>query len=115
MAGKLRMMVPAIRTMDTRTVKVAPKRADPFYLTPEWRALMDAIIVERFGSRAHARCEDRQCQYPHRRGIRVFGDHIIEIKDGGALLDRRNIKCVCGSCHTRKTAAARAARLAARP
>ena len=94
-------------------VKIAPppKVAAPFYLSPEWRGLMDEIIVERFGSRAMARCEDPQCTMPWRRGIRVIGDHIIEIKDGGALLDKSNVLCRCGSCHTRKTARARAARL----
>ena len=35
--------------------------------------------------------------------------------DGGALLDANNVKCLCGSCHTRKTVAARAKRMAARP
>jgi 5-methylcytosine-specific restriction protein A len=92
-------------------VRLPEKKAEPFYLTPEWRALMDSIIVERFGSRAKARCEDPQCRQPHRLGIRIFGDHVVERKDGGALLDRRNILCRCGSCHTRKTSEARAARL----
>lgn len=91
-------------------MKAAAKLADPFYLSPEWRALMDSIIVERFGSRERARCEDPDCKAPHRRGIRIFGDHIKELRDGGAMLDRGNVLCRCGSCHSLKTAAARAAR-----
>ncbi len=87
------------------------KRAEAFYLSPQWRAFMDALVIERFGSRAEARCEDPECLYPERRGIRIFGDHIHERKDGGAPLDKRNVLCRCGSCHTRKTAAERARRL----
>jgi 5-methylcytosine-specific restriction protein A len=95
-----------------RSVKVKPKekRAESFYLSPEWRALMDTIIAERFGDRAHAKCEDPECRTPYRIGIRIFGDHIIERKDGGAPLDKRNILCRCGSCHTRKTMSERAKR-----
>ena len=44
--------------------------------------------------------------------MRVFGDHIIELKDGGALLDGRNVMLRCGSCHTRKTFEERAKRSA---
>ena len=71
---------------------------------------MDGLIAQRFGSRERARCEDRQCKSPWRRGIRIFGDHIKERRDGGAEFDPANIQCLCGSCHTRKTAEARAAR-----
>jgi 5-methylcytosine-specific restriction protein A len=85
-------------------VKAPEKRAASFYLSPEWRSFMDALIVQRFGSRQHARCEDQACLHPTRRGIRIFGDHIHELKDGGAALNARNILCRCGSCHSRKTA-----------
>jgi 5-methylcytosine-specific restriction protein A len=87
------------------------KRAEAFYLSAEWRAFIDALVIERFGRREDARCEDPECKYPERRGIRVFGDHIRERKDGGAPFDRSNILCRCGSCHTRKTAAERGRRL----
>jgi 5-methylcytosine-specific restriction protein A len=91
-------------------VKQAPKVVQSFYLSPEWRALMDQIITERFGSRERARCEDLECKNPQRIGIRVFGDHIKELKDGGARLDKRNVLCRCGSCHSRKTMAERTKR-----
>lgn len=96
-------------------VRTPEKKAQPFYLSPEWRSLMEAIIAKRFGGRDKARCEDPECTKPYRRGIRVFGDHIVEIKDGGALLDERNILCRCGSCHTRKTGEARAMRYGLTP
>ena len=35
-------------------------------------------------------------------------DHRVELKDGGAPLDRANVWVLCGSCHTRKTLAERA-------
>lgn len=89
-------------------VRVAEKRAAPFYLSPEWQSLMHSLIAER-----GRRCEDPEHD-PARpsTGMRVFGDHVVELADGGAPLDARNILLRCGSCHTRKTAAARARRLA---
>jgi 5-methylcytosine-specific restriction enzyme A len=87
-------------TIDLTTAKVPVKRADPFYLTPAWRSLMTDIIKQR----------GRQCQECGRINCRIFGDHIIELKDGGAELDPANIKLLCGMCHSRKTAARRADR-----
>ena len=84
------------------------KAPDPFYLSPEWRALMAEIIAER-----GRRCEDPVCERTAPPS-RVFGDHIVELADGGAPLDKRNVMLRCGACHTRKTAAARAARTAHR-
>jgi len=81
--------------------RVPPKVADDWYATPEHREWSKAVIA-----RAGGVCE--KCP----RGGRLFADHIIEIKDGGAPLDLANGQALCGSCHTRKTAAARRARLA---
>lgn len=44
---------------------------------------------------------------------RVVGDHVVELKDGGAALDEGNVRLLCWSCHTAKTHRARVARLAA--
>lgn len=110
MGLKLRTIGHKLRPSQRVKVRHPDKVVQPFYLTPEWRALMDAIIAERFGSKANARCEDPECRQPYRRGIRIFGDHVREVRDGGALLDKGNILCRCGSCHTRKTAAERAKR-----
>jgi hypothetical protein len=101
---RLRTLGQKLRPSSAMKVRQPEKRADPFYLSPEWRAFMDALIVERFGSRENARCEDPTCLHPSRRGIRIFGDHVRELRDGGAALDRRNVVCRCGSCHTRVTA-----------
>jgi 5-methylcytosine-specific restriction enzyme A len=94
--------------LDTRSAKPAAKAANPFYLTHEWRALVAEIIRER-----GAKCEDLNCRFPNRTGVRLFGDHIVELADGGAPLDKANIMLRCGSCHTRKTNAERAKRMRA--
>ena len=53
----------------------------------------------------------RRCQKCGRTDCRIFGDHIIEIQDGGARLDPSNISLKCGRCHTTKTLQARKERL----
>lgn len=100
---------PRIATRDTRAVKPPPKTADPFYLSPAWRSLMAAIITQR-----GRRCQ--QCGRTHDnrgRAIRVFGDHVIELRDGGEPLAPANVRLLCGSCHTSKTMAERARRMGA--
>jgi 5-methylcytosine-specific restriction protein A len=89
------------------TVTVGPKRADPFYLSPEWKALMARLIKER-----GRRCEDTEHEAGKPRdGVRLYGDHVTELSDGGAKLDPNNILLRCAPCHGRKTAKARAARV----
>ena len=110
MKANLRTLGQKLRPSTSVKIRVPEKKAESFYLSPEWRSLMDQIISERFGDRSRARCEDPECKYPWRRGIRVFGDHVVERKDCGAELDKRNILCRCGSCHTRKSDQVRAAR-----
>lgn len=106
----IKLVKPTLRTMNTRTVQVPSKQADSFYLSPAWRRLMAEIIRERGRI-----CEDPHCNgRTHRPGMRVFGDHIVELKDGGAPLDKSNILLRCGASHTRKTAAVRAKRMAER-
>lgn len=100
----------AIRAAEYRTAPPPAKMPDPFYASAAWRALMAEIIAQR-----GRRCEDPDCTKADRgRGGRIYGDHIHELRDGGAALDPKNILLRCGACHTRKTAAARAKRMAAR-
>jgi len=105
MMRTLRALAPRLAVLDTRAARPAPKKAAAFYSSPEWRALMARIIARR-----GRRCEDTLCKTPGRTGIRVFGDHIVELQDGGAPLDESNVMLRCGSCHTTKTAAERAKR-----
>ena len=36
--------------------------------------------------------------------INIDADHIVELQDGGAKLDRSNVMLRCRSCHGKKTA-----------
>jgi hypothetical protein len=101
---KISYAPPKVKAFDTYTVAMPAKVADSFYHSTEWRSLMTEIIAER----------GRRCEDCGRTGCRVFGDHIREIKDGGAKLDKRNIRLRCGSCHTIKTNKVRRERDAAR-
>jgi uncharacterized protein YfaQ (DUF2300 family) len=42
-----------------------------------------------------------------RKEPRMFADHVVEIRDGGAPFDTANGQCLCGSHHTLKTNAER--------
>ena len=81
-------------------IKHPPKAALPYYHDPRWIALVKAIKAHRGNV-----CE--RCGGDHR----VLGDHIIELKDGGALLDPGNVELLCQRCHARKTEKAKAARV----
>lgn len=102
----LKTLRPRLALIETRKLKPPDKVAESFYLSPEWRALIRHIIHVR-----GRRCEDPNCKTPHRGvGQRIFGDHIVERKDGGAELDQRNVMLRCSPCHGRKTAAERGKR-----
>lgn len=103
----LKNLGPMIPVADTLVVQPAPKTADPIYHTPDYRRWRDAVIA-----RAHGRCQDPLCKTPNRIGIRLFADHVRELKDGGAPFDPANGLARCGSCHTRKTNEERAKRMA---
>jgi len=45
----------------------------------------------------------------------MFVDHIVELNDGGAPLERTNVWLLCPSHHSLKTAAERARRTARTP
>jgi hypothetical protein len=97
--------------MRLERTRVPIKRADPIYLSPEWRNLRDRLVEER-----GRRCE--KCGKTHEDDgtpVRLIGDHIKEIRDGGAPLDPANVQLLCtrlggdgadgaGACHARKTA-----------
>ncbi|MBY8826109.1 HNH endonuclease signature motif containing protein [Sphingomonas colocasiae] len=77
-------------------VRPAPKIADQFYSSPEWRALVRQIKRQR-----GAFCE--RCGST--KGL--IADHIVERRDGGADLDPSNIELLCAAHHAKKTAEAR--------
>ncbi len=96
--GRLRQIPSRLKPVPPK-VKPLPKVADSFYLSPEWRCLIRDIKAER-----GAFCVT--CG----SGKRIIGDHIVELKDGGARLDPRNVQLLCHVCHQRKTARERAKR-----
>lgn len=95
---------PRIPTADSR--RAPPTRTvDPIYYSREWRTLIARIIKGR-----GRRCEDPAHSGAHDPKARLFGDHIVELRDGGEPLEPSNVMLRCGSCHTRKTIEVRSQR-----
>jgi len=103
----LRALQPRVALANLRTAALPPKVADRFYSSPAWIALRDRVRLE-----AGGRCQAPGCGCAERR---MFVDHIVELKDGGAPLDRTNVRLLCASHHSLKTVAERAKRTARRP
>ena len=80
----------------------APKEADPFYLSVQWRAFRDWYISR------HPVCE--QCEKDGRLTRATMVDHIVELKDGGAAISESNVQSLCWKCHGVKTAEAKQTR-----
>lgn len=89
-------------------IRLPEKKALSFYHSPQWVALVETIKVER-----GRRCEDPDHDRSLPRGghsVRIIGDHIIELRDGGAPLDKNNVMLRCATCHGRKTSVERTKR-----
>ncbi|HLY04255.1 MAG TPA: HNH endonuclease signature motif containing protein [Rhizomicrobium sp.] len=99
----LKTIGPRVRALEIRAAKPPPKTADPHYLTPEHQVWAEAV----------KRRADYACQWPGcgRRERRMFADHIVEKRDGGALFDLNNGQCLCGKHHSIKSAKARSGRM----
>ena len=87
-------LIPVARTRFGRTVRPQVDRS--FYRTPQWRRLRGRVIRE-----AGGRCQWQGCG---RSEPGMHCDHIVEIKDGGAPLERANLWCLCHAHHNAKTA-----------
>ena len=103
----LRALQPRVGLADLRTAALPPKIADTLYSSPAWIAVRDRVRRE-----AGGRCQMAGCGRAERR---MFVDHIVELKDGGAPLERANVWLLCASHHSLKTVAERAKRTARRP
>jgi 5-methylcytosine-specific restriction enzyme A len=102
---KLRRLGPVVRTIDTRTIRRPQKQKDAIYNTPQFRAWRAQVVA-----RAHGRCEaedDGQRCDKAQPAHRMYADHVVELKDGGSLLDLNNGQCLCAVHHERKTFLAR--------
>lgn len=94
--GKLRSLPPRLSGAAPK-LKAAPKVAEGFYTSPEWRTLV--ADLRRVRGSFCERCG---------AGGRIIADHKVERKDGGADLDPANVELLCAKvCHPRKTAEAR--------
>jgi 5-methylcytosine-specific restriction enzyme A len=103
---KLRSLPSLVRAVDIRTIRPPAKIKDPIYNSPQFQAWRTQVIA-----RAGGRCEyvDNQGdRCPKARPAhRMYADHIVELKDGGSLLNPANGQCLCASHHELKTAAVR--------
>ena len=106
--GMVVMTKPRLGMAKARRLATPPKVAAADYQSPEHKAWREAVIA-RAGRRCEAVIDGKRCWKAEPRH-RMFADHIVEIKDGGARLDPDNGQCLCGAHHTAKTAATRAAR-----
>ena len=79
--------------LDGKSVPLLPKQTDVHYFTKE-HLVWAAAVKARAG---HA------CERCGRNEVRMFADHIVELKDGGLPFALSNGQCLCGSCHTWKT------------
>jgi 5-methylcytosine-specific restriction protein A len=98
----LKSLPPRVGTLNRPRVTLPPKEVDPFYRKPEYESWR-AEVIQRAGG---------ACQHPGcgRRGVRLFADHIHEVRDGGAPFDPMNGQALCSRHHTLKTAHERAKR-----
>ncbi len=96
--ARLRSLPPRLGKAPSRWPR-AQKQPDPHYQTPEHRAWAKAVK-----ERAGWRCEECGAT-----GVKLYADHVVELKDGGDPLGQG--RALCASCHTTKTHRARAERL----
>jgi hypothetical protein len=96
-------------TFDAR-LTLPPKVAASIYRSPEYVRWREAVIA-RAGRRCEAVDNGQRCRKAEPRS-RMFADHKVELRDGGAPFDVDNGQCLCGAHHTAKTALAKASRRA---
>lgn len=109
--ARIPTMKPMLRTVSTAIAVVprgdaAARSVKPtlaFYGSAAWKAVR--LEVQRA-------CQ-RTCQGCGKTDTRIYVDHKVELKDGGAPLDKRNLIGLCAVCHGKKTARERARRAGA--
>lgn len=68
-----------------------------FYHTKQWRKCRNEYI------RSHPLCEE--CLKNNRTELATEVHHIVELADGGAPLDKKNLRALCHRCHMEITKA----------
>lgn len=97
---RLKTLGPRLKPIDTRTVRPPAKVVESFYSTQEWKNTARQIR-ERDGYKC-VKCGNSR--------DRLYVDHKIERKDGGADYDHNNLWTLCAICHGAKTTAERVKR-----
>ena len=99
--NRIKSLPPLVKPLNQSIAKPVPRTIEPLYSSKAWLSLMSRI----------KRLRGNHCERCEAKG-RLVGDHIVELKDGGAPLDPANVQLLCWSCHTIKTNAERAKRIA---
>jgi 5-methylcytosine-specific restriction enzyme A len=107
--SRLRQLPPLLHPADLRAVRPPPRQPEPHYNTAA-HAAWAREVIRRAGARCEAIDHGMRCTKAAPFD-RLFADHVVELRDGGAPLDPQNGRCLCGAHHTRKTNEARAKRL----
>ena len=99
MVGKIAKLGVRVNRVEKRRLET--KVTEDIYRTAQWREARAISIA------MHA----YRCDGCGARPRRLFVDHIVELRDGGAPYEQSNLRPLCGSCHTTKTLAARNIRI----
>ncbi|MBO4394634.1 MAG: HNH endonuclease [Spirochaetales bacterium] len=75
--------------------RLRDRDADAFYHSSKWKRLRYQFLSE------HPFCEE--CRRHGRLTRATVADHIIPIRQGGAMLDEDNLQALCSSCHSSKS------------
>lgn len=94
--------------MATPRIVARPPKFDDYYSSAEHRAWRRAVC-QRAGWQCEAIENGRRCDKSAANGDRMFADHVVERRDGGADLGEG--RCLCGSHHTSKTIEERGKRM----
>ena len=98
--ARIPTLKPALARISTAAAAPPPKITESIYGSGAWRDAKARV----YASRPHV------CAHCSRSGVRLYVDHIRELRDGGDAFDPANLQLLCSPCHMRKTARARAAR-----
>jgi 5-methylcytosine-specific restriction enzyme A len=109
-APRLTTLRPRV-AMASQRLTPRERQIDPYYSSAEHRAWR-TTVYRRAGWRCEAMENGQRCEASAARGDRMFADHVIERRDGGA--DQGEGRCYCGSHHTSKTNDERSKRMARR-
>ena len=104
--AKLSSVKLGLGSVNTNTVACMPKQTDSHYGSQGHKDWAKAVI-----EKAGGKCQWVGCAKTSKDG-RLYADHIVERKDGGAPLDPANGQALCGKHHSIKTAKERKARYA---